>query len=171
MTKTYYTYAHIRNDKNTIFYIGKGKNYRAWSHAERNNYWHNIVNKHGYTIQILSNWEDEQDAFSHEKLLILCFRAMNYELVNFTDGGDGVSGMKHSQESREKMSNTSKEKWKDKEFSKKMTEIRRNQWTNEARKNASVSSEKIWRDEDVKKKHSEKLKTAYASEKMKKIQA
>ena len=106
MNPKYYTYAHIRNDTNQIFYIGKGIGKRAWWKHGRNNYWHKIVNKHGYTVEILAYWKTEADAFNHEKLLISCFKDMQYELVNFTDGGDGVSGLKHSEETNGRLRKT-----------------------------------------------------------------
>ena len=96
----FYTYAHTRNDTNKIFYIGKGNGKRAWSKFGRNNYWNKIVNKHGFTAQVLAEWKDEKEAFDHEILLIACFKDMGYELVNMTNGGDnppskkGITGEK-----------------------------------------------------------------------------
>jgi hypothetical protein len=87
----FYTYAHTRNDTNKIFYIGKGKNKQAWRKQDRNQYWQRIVKKYGHTIEILANWDTEQQAFDHEILLISCFKDMGYELVNLTDGGEGMS--------------------------------------------------------------------------------
>lgn len=46
----YYVYAHIRPDTNQIFYIGKGKNYRAHYFKKRNKYWKRIVKKVGKPI-------------------------------------------------------------------------------------------------------------------------
>ena len=105
---SFYTYMHIRNDTHKPFYVGKGYGDRAFWKYGRNKHWQNIVNKVGYKVQILANWENENDAFEHEKLLIKCFRDINIELVNLTDGGDGPSGQKFSQEQREKMSNAHK---------------------------------------------------------------
>ena len=69
----------------------------------RNNYWGKIVNKYGKPfVQILADWNTEQEAFEHEKVLISCFRSMGYELANLTDGGDGTSGYKQTLEHREK---------------------------------------------------------------------
>lgn len=85
----FYTYAHIRKDTNQIFYIGKGCGRRVNRKEARNEHWHNIVKKHGFDSIILANWENEKDAFLHEKLLIDCFRKMGVKLVNQSDGGDG----------------------------------------------------------------------------------
>ena len=47
-------YKHTRLDTNEIFYIGIGKTEkRAFSTYSRNKHWHNIVNKAGYTVEIL----------------------------------------------------------------------------------------------------------------------
>lgn len=90
----FYTYAHVRNDTNKIFYIGKGNGKRAWSKFGRNNYWNRIVNKHGFTAQILAEWKEEKEALDHEVLLIACFKNMGYDLVNMTDGGDNPPSKK-----------------------------------------------------------------------------
>jgi hypothetical protein len=104
MTKdeAYFTYAHARKSDGRIFYIGKGKHGRATSKADRNNYWHNTVAKHGLEINVLAKWRSEQEAFEHEKFLIWCFRDMGFGLVNMTDGGEGLANP--SQETRSKMS-------------------------------------------------------------------
>jgi hypothetical protein len=98
----FYTYSHA-TPEGRIFYIGKGQGGRAYANQNRNTYWHNTVKKHGTpTVQILADWETEKDAFSHEVLLISCFRAMGYKLTNLTNGGEGGSGYKHTDEQREK---------------------------------------------------------------------
>ena len=98
----YYTYIHYRGDNNKPFYIGKGINARV--RRQRNNrWWKHIVNAHGYTYEILAYWDTEAEAFEHEKLLIECFRKMGYQLVNTSDGGEGASGYRHTEESKEKI--------------------------------------------------------------------
>ncbi|RAZ47421.1 hypothetical protein DP175_03995 [Polynucleobacter paneuropaeus] len=54
----FYTYAHKKPD-GSIFYIGQGstKYKRAYSTKGRNKHWHNVVNKHGYEVEILAYWE------------------------------------------------------------------------------------------------------------------
>jgi hypothetical protein len=51
----FYVYAHHKLMKNIPVYIGKGNNRRAYSKANRNRWWRNIVNKHGYRVQILAD--------------------------------------------------------------------------------------------------------------------
>ena len=98
------TYAHY-TPQGRLFYIGKGSgHYRANRMNGRNNYWDKIVAKYGRpSVQILADWDTEEEAFSHEVLLINCFRDMGYELANLTDGGDGTSGYKQTEEHKEKL--------------------------------------------------------------------
>lgn len=106
----FYTYAHYKPD-GELFYIGKGNGNRAYNtrYSQRNIYWKRIVEKYGKpTVKILANWNTEEEAFGHEKLLISCFRDMGYKLANITSGGDGVCGIKWSEESKKKLSNSKK---------------------------------------------------------------
>jgi hypothetical protein len=98
----FYTYAHFKKDNSTIFYIGKGKKGREVVRQGRNKHWINTVNKHGLSVERLAIWKTEKEAFEHEKFLIWCFKDMGYNLVNMTDGGEGLSNP--SNETREKMS-------------------------------------------------------------------
>lgn len=95
----FYTYVHTRNDTGEVFYVGKGKGTRAFDKG-RNYHWSNVVAKHGYTIHIVAYFADETEALAHEKELIAELRDAGLKLTNMTDGGDGVSGMRHTKESR-----------------------------------------------------------------------
>jgi hypothetical protein len=99
----FYTYAHTKPD-GTIFYIGKGMGLRAWKKTRRNPHWKNIVSKYkDYNVEILANWNTEKEALDHEILLISCFRDMGYKLANMTDGGEGTSGLKLTEEHKQKI--------------------------------------------------------------------
>ena len=98
----YYTYGHYKADSKQLFYIGKGKDRRAHEKDSRSDYWRNIVNKHGYSIEIFAEWESEEDAFIHEKFLIECFRDLT-DLCNLTEGGEGCSGYIWSDEQKAKL--------------------------------------------------------------------
>jgi hypothetical protein len=99
----YYTYAHFTPNKN-LFYIGKGNGRRAYIFHKRNNHWNNIVKKHGKPeVQILAHWSTEAEAFDHEKLLISCFKDMGHTLCNMSEGGEGASGPKHSEEFKQRI--------------------------------------------------------------------
>ena len=84
----FYTYVHIRNDNNKVFYVGKG---RGWRVKESNNHrslwWNRIAKKHGYRSEILFLHADEQSALEAEKFFIKRFKEQGHELVNHTDGG------------------------------------------------------------------------------------
>jgi hypothetical protein len=170
MDKKYYTYAHIRNDTKTVFYIGKGSGKRSHSKYERNNLWHKIVKKHGYTVEIICYWDTESEAFEHEKKLIKSYRENGTMLANFTEGGDGIPGYRHTEATKRQKSERMKYLWSDEKFAAKMILIRQQQWTEEARKNASTSSAKVWSAE-TKQKHSKKLKAAYSTLEMREVQA
>lgn len=106
----FYTYAHYKPEGG-LFYIGKGAGNRAYDMKMRNKYWHNVVAKYGNPhVEILANWDLEEEALDHEKLLISCFKDMGYKLANLTDGGEGISGYKHTNEAKQKMRGRTGEK-------------------------------------------------------------
>jgi hypothetical protein len=107
MSEVYYVYEHTRNDTNQIFYVGKGKvgSRRSKTRNGRNQYWHNVVNKAGFTahkkiVEII----DEELSFLIEIERISQLRELGFKLCNLTDGGDGTSGYKHTKEGLAKMS-------------------------------------------------------------------
>lgn len=112
----FYTYFHTRNDTGAVFYIGKGSGKRAVSNSDRNSYWKNVVAKHGHTVHIAMKNLSESDAFEHEKFLILCFKDIGVSLANHTDGGGGISGYSHTDESKKKIALTSKERMLDPDY-------------------------------------------------------
>jgi monoamine oxidase len=170
MEKKFYTYAHVRNDTFTVFYIGKGTAMRAYSRYERNNLWHKIVKKHGYTVQIISYWDTEKEAFEHEKNLIKSHKESGVDLANFTDGGDGISGYRHTSAAKELASARLKALWADPEYQTKMREIRKAQATPDVKKRMSKSQKDRW-DDETRAKHSDILKESYSSEEKRKMQA
>ena len=63
-----------------------------------------MVAKHGKpNVEVLAHWGTEKEAFSHEVLLISCFKDMGYKLCNLTDGGEGASGRVLSEEHKQKI--------------------------------------------------------------------
>ena len=54
MNNVYYVYVHRRNDTNEVFYVGKGKNRRAYSKTGRNQHWCNIANNLNYLCKLLA---------------------------------------------------------------------------------------------------------------------
>jgi hypothetical protein len=94
ISHAFYTYAHINKVTNKIFYIGKGSKNRYKSIHRRSKHWNSIVEKYGFTAEILANWNTEKEAFEHEKVLIACFKDLGYVLANKTDGGEGTASDK-----------------------------------------------------------------------------
>jgi len=94
MSEVFYVYEHTRNDTNEIFYVGKGKvgSRRSKTRNGRNQYWHNVVNKAGFTarkkiVEII----DEELSFLIEIERISQLRELGFKLCNLTDGGEGLS--------------------------------------------------------------------------------
>lgn len=109
----FYVYEHWRPDTDTCFYVGKGKGDRAYKQKNRNNLHEKIVNKLSeigmcVEIRMVASGLSEGDAFEIEKQRIAFWRENGVMLANFTDGGDGISGLCHSLETRQKMSEKAK---------------------------------------------------------------
>ena len=105
MSEVFYVYEHMRNDTGEIFYVGKGKNGRAYSSHGRNKYWYRVVKKaNGFTVRLLTPLIDEELSFLVEIERINQLKRIGKRLTNLTDGGEGVSGIKKSPELLEKLS-------------------------------------------------------------------
>ena len=99
----YLVYQHRKADTNEIFYVGKGRKRRAKQVYGRNPYWHNVVNKHGFVVEIIKDNIDEEFALLIEKEAIDVYKRRGIKLVNLTNGGEGSSGYKHTEEHKGKM--------------------------------------------------------------------
>ena len=108
----FYVYEHWRLDRDECFYVGKGCRNRAYARSGRNSHWQNIVAKlertgSGYEVRIVACGLSDEDAIKLEINRISFWRDL-VDLSNKTDGGDGVSGLVMSPESRLKMSEKAK---------------------------------------------------------------
>lgn len=130
----YYIYRHIRPDKNVPFYIGRGANYadrsiyrRSKSLKGRNYIWKSIVakNNNNYYIDIMYETDHLDEILKKEIEFISLYGKIidnNGTLCNLTNGGDGSLGLKHTEETKNKMSINRKnnpkytERLKSKEF-------------------------------------------------------
>jgi group I intron endonuclease len=131
MEKIFYVYVYIDPSKEGAFtydgldfsflyepfYIGKGHNNRIFAHLQeyrlsKKNHISNKINKifkSGYEPVMFKIYENltEEEAFEKEIFLIdtIGRRIKNKgPLVNIVDGGNGVTGLVHTDESRKKMS-------------------------------------------------------------------
>lgn len=108
-------YIHIRLDNNEVFYVGRGLDVkRITSKSSRNKHWHNVVNKNGYRWEIV--WESDSSMkkenawkLSGKKEIELIKKYGRKDLgegnlVNMTDGGEGIIGKIYTKEYRKKLS-------------------------------------------------------------------
>jgi len=91
-----YVYQHITKDTKEIFYIGisNANNLkRAYTNYKRSIFWKNIVDKHGYNVEIIYKNLTWEEACNIEINLIKQYGRRDLglgTLVNLTDGGDGT---------------------------------------------------------------------------------
>lgn len=114
--RLYYVYAHRRATDGQPFYIGKGKNRRAWSASGRNRRWHHIVAKHGFTAVVVRGDLPELCALTLERIVIAANKHLG--LANYVDGGGGTAGWKHSEETKRRIG----AHWKGRKFTPRMRE-------------------------------------------------
>jgi hypothetical protein len=98
----YYVYAYLRKD-GTPYYIGKGSGKRAWKHQK----WEAFKTPLDETRIILIETNlTEIGALALERRIICWYGRKDLKtgiLRNKTDGGEGVAGYKHSDDSLKKM--------------------------------------------------------------------
>lgn len=93
-SKRFYTYAYLRED-GTPYYIGKGKNSRVYDKR------HTVKVPPKERILFLKKNLSDHEAIKHEMYMIAIFGRKNIGtgiLRNLTNGGEGMSGYKHSEE-------------------------------------------------------------------------
>jgi hypothetical protein len=93
-------YFHRRNDTGAVFYVGKGQRARPKSRTGRTLYWQRIVAKAGYSIQIVRAGMTDEQAYALEARLIGLYRSRGRTLVNVCDGGAGVPGFQHTEDTK-----------------------------------------------------------------------
>lgn len=113
MENKYYVYVWIREDNNSVFYVGKGSGKRAMNKTVRKEHFKRIVNKIPCHYEIIKDKLTESEAYELEKETIKYYldlgygidikgyeRTSEFYLVNSTLGGDGTNGYKWEDGSR-----------------------------------------------------------------------
>ena len=106
--KRFYTYAYLREDR-TPYYIGKGSGRRIYGKNGRPC----GKPKDKSRIIFLKQNLTEEEAFKHEVYMIVIFGRIDLGtgiLYNRTAGGDGISGMIHSEKTNRKIGESNKGK-------------------------------------------------------------
>ena len=106
-------YTHTRADTGNVFYVGIGlEAKRAYEKKFRNAHWKSIVAKTEYTVDILHEGIEWDEACDIEKELILRYKRKcdGGFLCNLTIGGDGVVGMVWSEDHKRRISEGNKGK-------------------------------------------------------------
>jgi len=183
MSNIFYVYVHRKLSDNNVFYVGKGNGYRAYQKNKRNDFWQNVVKKHGYLVEIVLNNLTEQQAFNLEKELIKYYGRKN--LCNLTDGGDGTSGHVQSCVTKKKLKEIAikqfscpimieehkkreKKKWESLELREKMSNIiKEYEKDPEVRKKMSERAKKAWEKEGFREKMSKMRIEQFSTEEMK----
>lgn len=108
----------ITNTCNGNIYFGKTDDIRArWNqHNSDSNLGkkpyrlYRSMNKYGacnFTVEVFEKHETELEALDAEVFWIAYYRSIGAVLLNMTKGGEGISGFKHSEESKARMSQNS----------------------------------------------------------------
>lgn len=87
----YYVYLHRKVTDGRVFYVGKGRDRRAYrgDKSSRSDRWLNTANKHGWYVEIVFDNLSEEEAYNLEVDTILEMRHFNEPLVNHNKGGFG----------------------------------------------------------------------------------
>jgi hypothetical protein len=104
--KKHYIYFHKRADDGVVFYVGIGIGRRAYRESNRSQFWKRIAEKHGFTIEFPHKELTQDEAKQLEIHYISAFGRIDRgtgTLCNMTDGGDGRTGYKCTDETKEKM--------------------------------------------------------------------
>ena len=140
----FYVYEHWRPDKNVCFYVGKGKNKRAWDLKNMRNRYHKAVTSKlismglAVDVRIIAKDLSSQTAISMEIDRISLYGIEN--LTNMTYGGDGLSNPTPAL--RQKMSASQKKRIKDNpdELIKMSIQRKGRKVSEETRKKLSITS-------------------------------
>ncbi len=144
----YYTYAYLRED-GTPYYVGKGKGNRInFSHNRRIS-----IPPENRRIFLKQNL-NEEEAFKHEIYMIAILGRKDNGtgiLRNLTDGGEGISNFKHSEETKKAISDINKKRIFSDEHRKNLSSALKGKQKNEQTKEKMKLARKNISDETRKK--------------------
>jgi len=159
----FYVYADYTKEENPrIFYVGKGKMGRVedYKGSRRNPVHNRISKKYGLERKIIFETHDEKEALKVEIQKILEHKTFVYSEdyvwgANLTPGGDGVTGCRHNEESKRKISEglNGRKSW---------NKGTKNCFSDEARKKISDKNKGKRRSEETK----EKIRKIHLGKKM-----
>lgn len=156
----FYVYVDYREDDGKPFYVGKGNDDRV-KDLNRNQLHTNIKNKHGMFRKVVFETLSEQDAFDKEVQLIQELKThIDFDEggANFTLGGEGTSGCKHTDEQRKKLEIIKN----DPDYRKNISEKTKKIWEDPKQKSIrKASCKKAWEDPELRKTLSDSLKKTY----------
>ena len=152
MSNNFYTYAYLREDK-TPYYIGKGKDRRAYERHKRGKIKDFRPKKSNGSLDIdriliLKKNLTEEQSIKHEEYMINVFGRKDLGtgiLINLTDGGQlgGTPGYICSEERKKQISKQFKGIPQDKEFVKRRAEsVRRHYNSDEGKKTIECLNKK-----------------------------
>ena len=89
----FYVYLHRKKSDGRVFYVGKGRDRRAYrgDKSSRSDKWLNTANKYGWFVEIVFDNLSEDEAYALEVDTILEMQHFNEPLVNHNKGGHGGS--------------------------------------------------------------------------------
>ena len=167
---TYYVYIHKRLDSLDPFYVGKGTGKRAWLKAGRNEYWQRVASKHGYEVEIVAEFEEPSAALTAELEVMLFLERWGYSLTNKALGGGGITGYKHTDEARAKMSRRMKEVCGREDHRRMRSEAQKARFLDESyRQHMSQKAKDRWQREEYRQRMEEIAKTRYTEQSRERI--
>lgn len=110
LDKQFYVYVHMKATDDSVFYVGKGCKSRYKTKQGRNQYWHRIVQKHGFIAEIVKKDLSFIEANLYEIQLIKELKEQGCILCNLTEGGEGCLGLKKTLEQKAAISAKNKGK-------------------------------------------------------------